>query len=241
MSGFICYGRGRSRPSRCTVCGRPYAERECDHAGPRGGTCNKRLCVVCAVVVGENLDHCPSHDRVPVVPPEGEPFILVVCGKRELARMDGAQAFVQADLLPFVQTAEVVVVGDAEGPDRWAADLAQQLGKRLLVYALDGYIHEGGRSGPKVGRWSSTEKQPPRENTEAFRQWCLARNTVMIAHVARKVRGGRHAHVLGYLSYLPIATKGTEQTLRTAELSSLAVRSTTVRPANPQLRLVPRE
>jgi len=240
LSGIVCTRGGKgSRPAKCVVCGRPYAERECDFRGPRDGTCNKKLCVVCAVVMGDDLDYCPRHGYAPLDPAPGEPHILVVSGKRRLTTQPDGPRGVYDDLRVVATDAEVVVTGDAEGPDQWAAEVARELQKRCLVYALDGAIHEGSRDGPVVGTWASRgAARPDPAHGAACRQWCLARNTVMVAHVAKKVRGGRRARVVGYLSYLPVATAGTEQTLRTAEESALFVRRLTVRPQQVQLRLV---
>lgn len=57
MRGIVC-GRPHKRKSLC-ACGR-LATLLCDF--PVGDeTCDKPLCQVCAVKVGQNRDYCPKH------------------------------------------------------------------------------------------------------------------------------------------------------------------------------------
>ena len=56
-SGFLCSRRGGRR---CHVCKVRKATQECDY--PKGGgTCDKPLCVQCAVKPARNVDYCPDH------------------------------------------------------------------------------------------------------------------------------------------------------------------------------------
>ena len=57
--GFICGRRRRLGP--CVVCQRP-STRLCDWPTAPGRTCSARLCDRCAVHVGPDRDHCPTHD-----------------------------------------------------------------------------------------------------------------------------------------------------------------------------------
>lgn len=58
---IVCTGRRGRR--RCSACRNAWASLECDFPTPsrKTGTCDKPLCSDCAVSVGPNLDHCPTH------------------------------------------------------------------------------------------------------------------------------------------------------------------------------------
>lgn len=58
----------RDRRKPCIVCGRP-SSKLCDFpltGGKAGKTCDRPLCVRCAVHVGTDSDFCPSHPRTEV-------------------------------------------------------------------------------------------------------------------------------------------------------------------------------
>lgn len=58
---IVCTPRRRRRKCSNGICSRT-ATKECDYPVPlRGRTCDRPLCDVCAVNVGPNRDHCPSH------------------------------------------------------------------------------------------------------------------------------------------------------------------------------------
>lgn len=63
LRGIACLGkRGRRK---CSACKTAWADLACDFPDDKkkSGTCDKPLCTKCAVHVGEDLDHCPSHPR----------------------------------------------------------------------------------------------------------------------------------------------------------------------------------
>lgn len=72
ITAIVCSrGRRGKKPKACAFCGKP-SSLLCDfkRRAPEisGGvqrlvdkTCDKPLCVACAVSVGEDLDHCPDH------------------------------------------------------------------------------------------------------------------------------------------------------------------------------------
>jgi hypothetical protein len=74
--GLTGFARVGNRPRvRCSnkPCVR-WAPLRCDFPTPtrKSGTCDKPLCKQCAVSVGEDLDHCPSHPRgTPPGPAQG--------------------------------------------------------------------------------------------------------------------------------------------------------------------------
>lgn len=68
---IVC-GRG-SRPKACAQCGRP-SSKLCDYQlkGNLGGkTCDRALCVNCAVHVDPDLDYCRAHAEL--IEKEGRP------------------------------------------------------------------------------------------------------------------------------------------------------------------------
>lgn len=66
--GFLCGTRGgkkRTHPP-CSACGGAGGGLECDSPRAGGGTCDKPLCVRCAIQVRhQNKDFCPVHLREP--------------------------------------------------------------------------------------------------------------------------------------------------------------------------------
>lgn len=60
--GFACTRTPRRKIAPCAFCSRSHS-RLCDGPGPRGGTCDKRLCLDHATHVGVNRDLCPDCRR----------------------------------------------------------------------------------------------------------------------------------------------------------------------------------
>lgn len=59
---IVCTGR---KPRRRCRCGSGiYTTLLCDLHDAEGQTCDKPLCVACAVVMGDDVHHCPSHGSV---------------------------------------------------------------------------------------------------------------------------------------------------------------------------------
>ncbi len=69
-AAIVCGGRGRRK--LCSACRKNESTKECDYPAPgvghNTGTCDKALCAGCAVSVGPNLDHCPSHPKAAEAP-----------------------------------------------------------------------------------------------------------------------------------------------------------------------------
>lgn len=220
--GHLC-GVRPPRRHRCSVCHRPYGTLQCDWIPPRGRRpCDRYLCTVCAEFLGDERHACPHHGRVPTLPAPGEPYVLVVGGARRLIEAPEAVAWVEEDLVAcWTHPPTALVTGDAIGPDTWAATFAAARGVPVFVYALDGAIHATNRAGACLGRWT-THAAPPRDAPRGvFRAWAFARNTTMVAHVARRVRQGARAQVRGYLAATE-GTQGTAQMLGVATRSALA-------------------
>lgn len=63
--GVVC-SRGRRRLPPCNSCGRAGAEPLCDFPATgrfRSKTCDAAICRTCAVTVGKDRHHCPSHPK----------------------------------------------------------------------------------------------------------------------------------------------------------------------------------
>lgn len=66
VTGVAC---GRPSPKKCSVCGKPGANKLCDFIlKPENKTCDQPLCSSCAVRVAPNTDYCPHH-RKGLLPP----------------------------------------------------------------------------------------------------------------------------------------------------------------------------
>ncbi|MGB5809311.1 MAG: hypothetical protein WBG86_02200 [Polyangiales bacterium] len=68
VNAIVC---NRQRRAKCSVCRKKAGTRLCDAPlervryarKTRSKTCDKPLCDDCAIVVGENTDVCPGHER----------------------------------------------------------------------------------------------------------------------------------------------------------------------------------
>lgn len=78
--GFRAIVCTSGRPRRkCSACKDRRADLLCDFPTPtrKSGTCDRPLCGKCAVHVGEDRDHCPSHATA-------EPAVLPAQGRLDL-------------------------------------------------------------------------------------------------------------------------------------------------------------
>lgn len=127
-------------------------------------------------------------------------MIVLVTGSRSLFRYYQQIRALLAEQFRRLNP-EIVVVGDASGPDTYARDVAAELGIPCAVYALDGWIYS---NGSKIGLWG--------DNLPTGRSLPLYRNRVMAGHVMAKVNSERPGFVIGFTN--PDArTHGTEHTL----------------------------
>ncbi len=140
--------------------------------------------------------------------------ILLVTGSRALVAStheERARALLHAAMLALGPT--VVVTGDADGPDFWAATWAAERGIDLRVYALDGWVHSAGKL---LRPWV---KEP---GTPGVFQRPLVRNMAMVREAARQIERNSHVEVLA-LEALWSTTKGTAQTLGKARKAGLPI------------------
>lgn len=61
-AAIVCQ-RGRRKTPKCKNCGQRPGTLLCDYPDAKhdSGTCDRRLCRICAVAVGPDLDYCPEH------------------------------------------------------------------------------------------------------------------------------------------------------------------------------------
>lgn len=148
--------------------------------------------------------------------------VLLVTGSRSLATRPGAEAWAHDHLRRALEGVDVLIVGDATGPDRWAVQegddaVAHEMrvywtrGRDagcILVPTGDGEVGYGGRWAP---RGASTHP--------------LQRNAAMVRDAAALASKGADVRCLALLDGLKGkgATRGTEHTAGLAERAGLTV------------------
>lgn len=140
--------------------------------------------------------------------------ILLVTGSRVLVATtheERAKAMLTAFCEAHAPT--MIVVGDADGPDDWAATWAATRNHDLRIYALDGWVHSAG-----------TFRRPWSKASRAPGSFCdpLDRNAVMVSETAAQRAKGAHVEVLG-LEALWSTTHGTAYTLDKARKAGLPI------------------
>ena len=136
--------------------------------------------------------------------------ILLVTGSRVLAAADYEQracALLAAFAEHYAPT--IVVCGDADGPDSWAASWATSTGRGLRIYALDGWVYD--EHAARFRRWSAGGANEP-----------LDRNVVMVADVAWQRTKGVHVEAFG-IEAVWSSTRGTAHTLGKARAAGLPI------------------
>lgn len=100
--------------------------------------------------------------------------ILLVTGSRTLARrpewLELTHCF-EAQLAPLIELADLVVAGDATGPDEWALSLARNASRDYERWRTDGFVTQSARP-HAVWRWHEGAKFGTFEP--------LARNAAMV-------------------------------------------------------------
>lgn len=141
--------------------------------------------------------------------------ILLVTGSRVL---EGSPE--QGDALEYLRLAisrfmpTVIVVGDARGPDAWAAEHVAIMAQStkpiaLRLYSLDSWVTD--ERADTVRRWTTAEKFTPHD-----------RNAAMVRETAAQRAKGAHVEVFG-LEATWSGTRGTAHTLGKARAAGLAI------------------
>lgn len=140
--------------------------------------------------------------------------ILLVTGSRVLVAStheERAKGLLHAAMLAVGPT--LVVAGDADGPDEWAATWAAERGIDLRIYALDGWVHSAGKL---LRPWAKEPGTPG-----VFRK-PLARNVAMVRETAAQRANGAHVEAVGVEAAWS-ATMGTAHTLAAARGRGLSI------------------
>lgn len=130
--------------------------------------------------------------------------LLLVTGSRVLAAADYEQracALLAAHAEHYAPT--IVVCGDADGPDSWAASWAVAHAIDLRIYALDGWVHSAGKL---LRPWS----KEPRDAATFCKP--LDRNAAMVRETAAQRERGAHVEAVA-LEASWSATHGTQHTI----------------------------
>lgn len=140
--------------------------------------------------------------------------ILLVTGSRVLASSmheERAKALLAAYCEAYAPT--LIVTGDADGPDDWAASWAIEHAIDLRIYALDGWVHTAGQLRRP---WSKAPRAPG--------TFCdpLDRNAAMVRDVARQARRGATVQVVAIEADWS-STKGTAHTVGVARDCALPI------------------
>lgn len=140
-------------------------------------------------------------------------LLTLVCGSRSLVQRPGGEAWARHIIECITDHANLVVTGDAPGPDTWVRERMARTSIRCVVFSLDGTVREGA-DGREIGRWC------PAERVSSGSRWPLVRDAAMVRAVARRARMGRLAAV--YALKDPLSpTDGTGQTVREARRAGL--------------------
>lgn len=130
--------------------------------------------------------------------------ILLVTGSRVLASSmheERARTLLHTALRGADPT--LIVTGDADGPDDWAASWAAEHAIGLRIYALDGWVRDGGRL---LRPWL----KEPRDAGAFCRP--LDRNAAMVRETAAQRERGAHVEAVA-LEASWSATHGTQHTI----------------------------
>lgn len=145
--------------------------------------------------------------------------VILVTGSRVLADVRGADTFVAGALAVVGGRESLVYVGDAAGPDAWAAGWS---GYHARVFGLDGTVRtwDPVLRPPARGRWDraadGTAVVPvgfDARDLELPTRRPLVRNAVMVlAATAAAERSGARLLAVGFVAKWS-KTRGTDQTL----------------------------
>lgn len=58
---------GRRKPARCEFCKKRPHTKLCDHRLGGLGTCDAKMCDMCATHTDPDTDRCPKHSRFPML------------------------------------------------------------------------------------------------------------------------------------------------------------------------------
>lgn len=147
--------------------------------------------------------------------------VLIVCGSRSLfgniKRYEWAVELIQREV--FLFKPDLIVTGDAAGPDTWADEA---FSGPVFHYTKYGTVLNRNEY---VARWGKDEDAPgPVANKAIWKAWLLHRDRVMVQVVAKKVKEEGYTASLLALVDPKSETHGTEFTASRAEALQIPVK-----------------
>lgn len=128
------------------------------------------------------------------------PRIRVVIGSRALLRSkaEGWARLMIDRWFDHGGRGGVFVSGAANGPDRWGADAAASREARVLEYRLDGFRWCNGVR--CQSRWTSDPTPSHGAGVDAWRRWCLGRDTAMVMDLCHEIQAGCSIEALALIA-----------------------------------------
>lgn len=152
--------------------------------------------------------------------------VLLVTGARSLADHPGAEAWARALIREALAGVDLLIVGDAPGPDAWAWDADETLAPHRWQFCVRGARAGAINMRSIVGGYDAVS----RWTAEGQTTHPLARNGAMVSTARHHMLRGCDVRVLALLDGLKAdapgrrATRGTEHTAGLAERAGLTVR-----------------
>lgn len=145
--------------------------------------------------------------------------VLVVTGSRALVQDSGATERAQKRLeheIFALGEDDLVITGDAQGPDSWALAKAIRARKPWMIYKLNGIWRA---SNSDQGAWATPEKIAAESG---FRNWPLKRNEAMLVRAFELAAKGHKVRLLALVANWS-TTGGTAHTMKLAKMAKLPV------------------
>lgn len=181
--------------------------------------------------------------------------VLLVTGARSLATRPGAEAWARALIAEALAGVDLLIVGDAPGPDAWAWEIAERLWfdgltqsaeerdrcfidpcaayRSINGYATSGsftgdvILHDGYIHGGKYVVCTAFRwaRSKRPRGGEEYRQWFLDRNAAMVRDAEEMAAQGRVVTVLALLDGAKADAPGRRATRGTEHTAWLAERA----------------
>lgn len=151
--------------------------------------------------------------------------VLLLTGSRSLATTARAERWAAKLIREALATTDLLLVGDADGPDTWGHQEAVHLGLAWRRFNVRG-PHAGWISTSALDRFSRwSDGDPPKRSADAavWSAWCLARNRAMVRDAQERAALGHEVRGLALVD-LGSRTHGTEYTAAHAEAAGITVR-----------------
>ena len=154
--------------------------------------------------------------------------VLLVTGSRSLAQHPGAEAWARGLIRTSLAGVDLLIVGDAPGPDAFAVGIARIMEVPTSIYDTRtvnaGWVVDADSN--RQFHW--TAARPP-TGTRGWKPWLLSRNEAMVSDAAKMLQHGHDVRCLALLDGTKRdapgrrATRGTEHTAGLAAHAGLVV------------------